>query len=191
MKELIIVEDRQIVALYFSRDEQAIARTAEKYGAYCGSIAGNILQNEQDTEECLNDTWLSAWNSIPPKRPENLAAYLGKITRLHAIDRWRALHARKRGGDSVTLALEELEEVLPSGNNPEQAALTEELSRTIHEFLSSLPTTERNLFLCRYWYFDGIAAISKNFGFRENTTKTKLYRIRRKLQRFLQKEGLL
>lgn len=185
------MEDKQIVALYFSRDEQAIAQTAEKYGGYCGSIAGNILQDEQDTEECLNDTWLSAWNSIPPKQPENLATYLGKLTRFHAIDRWRALHSRKRGGDSVTLALEELEEVLPSGNNPEQVALTEELSRAIHAFLSSLPTVERNVFLCRYWYLDGIAAISKSFGFRESKTKTMLYRIRKKLQQFLQKEGYL
>ncbi len=185
------MEDKQIVALYYSRDEQAIAHTAEKYGGYCSSIAKNILQDEQDTEECLNDTWLSAWNSIPPKRPENLAAYLGKLTRSHAIDRWRALHTGKRGGDSVTLALEELEEALPSGSDPEQAVLTDELFQTIHTFLSSLPAAERNVFLCRYWYLDGIAAISRNFGFRESKTKTMLYRIRKKLQRFLQKEGCL
>ena len=185
------MEDRQIIALYWTRDEDAIARTAEKYGGYCGSIARNILQNEQDAEECLNDAWLGAWNSIPPKKPENLAAYLGRLTRSKAIDRWRALHREKRGGDSVTLALDELSEILPAGEDPERSVLQKELAGSVRRFLAELPTVERNVFLCRYWYFDGVDAISENFGFSRSKTKSMLHRIRKKLQRFLQKEGLL
>lgn len=185
------MEDRQIVALYWTRDEQAIIRTQEKYGAYCGSIAQNILQNAQDAEECLDDAWLSAWNSIPPAKPENLATYLGKLTRHHAIDRWRGLHTKKRGGDSVTLALEELEEVLPADDSPEETVLREETKRTIRSFLATLSTTERNVFLCRYWYFDGIAEIGKSFGFSQSKTKSMLHRIRKKLKQFLQKEEML
>lgn len=185
------MEDRQIIDLYFARDEAAIARTAEKYGGYCGAIARNILNNEQDTEECLNDAWLGAWNSIPPKRPENLATYLGRLTRTRAIDRWRAVRTEKRGGGSVTLALEELAEVLPSEENPEAELLQKELAQAINGFLVGLSVTERNVFLCRYWYFDDLAAISASFGFSRSKTKSMLHRIRKKLRAYLQKEGLL
>lgn len=113
------MDDRQIIELYFQRDPDAIDRSAEKYGRYCGHIARNILNNEQDAEECVNDAWFSAWNSIPPQRPEHLGAYLGKLTRSKAIDRWRAQHRRKRGGSSADLALDELSELLPSGESPE------------------------------------------------------------------------
>ena len=185
------MEDRQILDLYWARDEAAIARTAEKYGGYCGSIARNVLHSEQDAEECVNDAWLGAWNSIPPKRPENLAAYLGRLTRSKAIDRWRALHREKRGGDSVSLAVEELEEVLPAADDPERSVLQKELAQTVNRFLADLPVTERSVFLCRYWYFDDLAAISASFGFSRSKTKSMLHRIRKKLQSYLQKEGLL
>ena len=185
------MEDRQIIELYWSRDETAIARTAEKYSGYCGLIARNILQNEQDAEECVNDAWLGAWNSIPPKRPENLPAYLGRLTRSKAIDRWRAIHREKRGGDRVTLAVEELSEVLPAGDDPEQSVLQRELAQTVNRFLAGLPVTERSVFLCRYWYFDDLAAISASFGFSRSKTKSMLHRIRKKLQQFLKEEGLL
>ena len=185
------MEDRQILELYWARREEAISRTEEKYGAYCGTIARNILQNEQDAEECLNDAWLSAWNSIPPKRPENLAAFLGKLTRCRAIDRWRALHTEKRGSDCVTLALEELEEVLPAKGDPEQSLLSRELAQTINGFLSELGSTERNLFLCRYWYFDSVAELAENFHFSRSKVKSTLFRTRGKLRSYLQKEGLL
>lgn len=185
------MEDRQIVELYWAREESAIARSAEKYGGYCGSIARNILHSEQDVEECLDDTWLAAWNSIPPKRPGNLASYLGKLTRSRAIDRWRRDRAEKRGGDSVTLALEELAELLPGGDEPEGELLHRELTESINDFLRELPARERNVFLCRYWYLDGIAAIGESFGFSESKVKSMLHRTRKKLQTHLRKEGLL
>ncbi len=185
------MEDRQIIELYWTRSEAAIERTAEKYGGYCGAIARNILQNEQDAEECVNDVWLRAWNSIPPHRPENLATYLGKLTRRKAIDRWRAEHSGKRGGGRVPLALEELEGVLPLGDDPERELQQRELTRAVNAFLAELPETERNVFLCRYWYFDGIADIGSRFGFTQSKVKSMLYRTRRKLQQYLLKEELL
>lgn len=185
------MEDRQIIELYWKRDEAAIARTAERYGGYCGMIARNVLQSEQDAEECLDDAWLAAWNSIPPQKPENLAAYLGKLTRRKAIDRLRALRREKRGGTAVDLALEELEDVLPAGDDPEDAALRKELAEAVNRFLATLSATERNVFLCRYWYFDGIEAIGASFGCSQSKVKSMLHRTRNKLRKFLQKEGLV
>lgn len=185
------MEDRKILDLYWARKEDAITETAKKYGGYCGSIARNILRNEQDAEECLDDAWLSAWNSIPPKRPENLAAFLGRLTRSKAIDRWRARHTEKRGGDSVTLALEELTEVLPAKDDPERSVLSRELAQTVNGFLGGLGQTERNVFLCRYWYFDSVPEIAENFRFTQSKVKSMLFRTRKKLRQYLQKEGLL
>lgn len=185
------MEDIEIIALYWARNEDAITRTAEKYGRFCGSIARNVLQNPEDAEECVNDTWLSAWNSIPPRQPENLAAFLARLTRNRAIDRWRAQRSEKRGGGSVALALEELSEVLPGGEEPARRLEQQELIRSLNRFLATLPETERNVFLCRYWYLDGIAAISASFGFSGSKVKSMLHRTRKKLRQALQKEGLL
>lgn len=185
------MEDREILSLYLARDEAAITQTAEKYGGYCGSIANNILQNEQDAEECLDDAWLAAWNSIPPQQPENLAAFLGKITRRKAIDRWRRARCQKRGEGSVPAVLDELANCIPAGDSPEQALQHKELSQAIERFLSTLPVTERSVFLCRYWYFDSLASICGSFGFSQSKVKSMLHRTRKKLQQFLQKEELL
>ena len=185
------MEDKDIIGLYRAREEAAISRTAEKYGGYCGSIARNILENEEDVEECLNDAWLGAWNTIPPKEPENLATYLGKLTRNRAIDLRRSRTRVKRGGDTVTLALEELRDCIPGGSDPERAVLGQELTRALNRFLGTLPATERSVFLCRYWYLDDIAAIGSSFGFRQSKVKSMLHRTRTKLRTYLQKEGLL
>ncbi len=185
------MEDKAIVALYFQRNTDAIRQSAERYGNYCKAIARNILQNEQDEEECVNDALLSAWNSIPPNRPENLGAYLGKLTRGKAIDRWRSLRREKRGGSSVTLALEEIAEVIPAGGGPEQELFRKELTRAIHRFLDSLGETERNVFLCRYWYFEEIGGICASFNFSRSKVESMLHRTREKLKRFLQKEELI
>lgn len=185
------MEDKQILDLYWARDEAAIRRSAEKYGGYCGSIAQNILHSREDSEECLNDTLLAAWYSIPPKRPDNLAAFLGRITRSKAIDRWRSQKRKKRGGDAVTLALEELEEVLPGSSDPERQLLQREQLLAVRRFIAALPPTERNLFLCRYWYFDGIDALSASFGFSKSKVNSMLHRIRMKLKTQLREEGLL
>lgn len=185
------MEDRQIIELYFERNPDAVDRSAEKYGGYCARIARNILNNEQDAEECVNDAWLSAWNSIPPRRPEHLGAYLGKLTRSRAIDRWRAQHREKRGGSTADLALDELSEVLPSGDSPEGELLRKELARTVNGFLAALPETERSVFLCRYWYFEEISQICERFGFSRSKVHSMLHRTRNKLKQFLQKEELL
>ncbi len=185
------MDDQNIMDLYWERNAAAIDRTAEQYGSYCTAIARNILQNEEDAEECVNDTWLGAWNSIPPKRPENLGAYLGKLTRSKAIDRWRARHREKRGGWTVTLALEEIAEVIPSNASLEGELLKQELIQTINRFLDTLPETERNVFLCRYWYFEEITDVCERFGFSRNKTNLMLHRTRNKLRKFLKQEDLL
>lgn len=185
------MEDGTIIALYWARNAEAIDRTAEKYGSYCAAIARNILQNEEDAEECVNDTWLSAWNSIPPKRPGNLATYLGKLTRSRAIDRWRAQNSKKRGGGTVPLALEELAELIPGRSSPERAVLQEELVQAINRFLAGLPKEARMIFMLRYWFFTDIEEISARFGFSYSKVKSILHRTRSKLRLFLQKEDLL
>lgn len=185
------MEDTSIVDLYFQRNQQAIAETAAKYGGYCSVVASNLLSCPEDTEEIVNDTWLAAWNSIPPKRPENLGAYLGKLTRSKAIDRWRTQHREKRGGSAVPLALEEIAELIPGNNGPEQEVLNKDLIRAINRFLASLSEAERNVFLCRYWYFEEISGICRRLGFSRSKVDTMLHRTRNKLRKFLQKEDLL
>lgn len=185
------MEDKAILELYFARSEEAIAETAAKYGGYCYSIAYNILSDAQDSEESVSDTWLAAWNSIPPRRPAILATFLGKITRHFAIDRWRARGAQKRGGGEITLALEELEECADSSRGPEQLLARRELAGLINRFLESLPETERNVFLCRYWYLYSVEQIAAGFRFSRSKTASMLHRTRGKLRRLLEEEGVL
>lgn len=184
------MEDQKILDLYFQRSEQAIVETDAKYGGYCYSIAYNILANKEDSEESVSDTYMAAWNTIPPRRPNFLNAFLAKITRHLSIDRWRKRSARKRGGGEMILALEELENCVDVHNTEtdfEQA----ELTRVLNEFLSSLPETERNVFLCRYWYLDSIQTISACTGFTHSKVTSMLYRTRNKLRKLLSEEGYL
>lgn len=183
------MEDKEIISLYWKRDERAIAESSEKYGGYCRSIAGQILSDLEDAEECVNDTWLGAWNSIPPHFPDILSAFLGKITRRVALKRRRSRNADKRGGGVVELALEELRESVPAGQSAEDALTERELPRLIDAFLDALPDAEQRVFVCRYWYLDSIADIGKRFGFTESKVKSMLYRTRRKLRDCLRKEG--
>ena len=185
------MEDKHILELYWERNPTAIDQTVKQHGKYCAAIARNILENEADVEECVNDALLAAWSSIPPKRPENLGAYLGKLTRSKAIDRWRALRREKRGGSAVSLAWEEIEEVIPDGTGLEDAVLKQELVQAVRHFLASLSETERNVFLCRYWYFEEISTLCTRFGFTRSKVHSMLHRTRNKLKRFLQKEDLL
>lgn len=184
------MEDHAIVELYFARAEEAISETAAKYGGYCYSIAYNILNDREDSEESVSDTYLAAWNAIPPRRPAILATFLGKITRHLAIDRWRARSAQKRGGGEVILALEELEECADSSRSPEQLLARRELGSLLNRFLESLPETERHVFLCRYWYLYSVAEIASAFGFSQSKTASMLHRTRGKLRKLLEKEGL-
>lgn len=181
------MNDEQIIRLYFARSEEAITRTAEKYGAYCHAIAYRILRDPEDSEECVNDTYLRAWHTIPPQRPQRLAAFLGKLTRNLSIDRCRHATAEKRGGGELTAALNELEFCVSSGGDPaEELALTDILDR----FLASLSTQNRKIFLRRYWYVSSVREIADEYGLSESRVKMSLLRSRRQLKAVLEKEGL-
>ena len=185
------MEDKTIVDLFWTRSENAISETDKKYGRYCRSIAHNILSNDEDAEECVNDTWLGAWNSIPPHRPAVLSTFLGKLTRRISLNRWKAQHAQKRGGGEIAIALEELSEIVPASGGVEEELEGKELSAAINVFLSTLPETERDVFVCRYWFLTSITDISRIFRFSQSKTKSTLYRTREKLKRFLSEEGFL
>lgn len=184
------MEDLQIVDLYFDRNESAIDETERKYGKYLYTIANNILSSNRDSEEAVNDTYLGAWRSIPPHRPERLNTYLGKITRRVSLEKWKAYHAQKRGGGEVILALEELGECIPGGETPEQAIEMKELTARINCFLKMLPDTEQKVFINRYWYLTPVKRIAGDFGYSESKVKSMLSRTRGKLKAYLQKEGI-
>lgn len=185
------MEDERIVELFWQRDERALAETESKYGSYCRATAQTVLSDGQDAEECVNDAYLDVWNRIPPHRPTVLRAFLGKIVRHIAIDRLRKRNARKRGGGEVFLALDELEECVPDRNGVEQEVQRNELAQGINDFLTSLPETERRVFLRRYWYMDSVEQLSERFGFSESKVKTMLYRTREKLRAYLTEHDLL
>lgn len=185
------MKDEGIVALYWERSESAIAETSKKYGNYCYTIAYNILADAEDAHESVNDTYLEAWNRMPPHRPAVLATFLGKITRRISIDKWRKRTAEKRGGGEIRLVLDELSECISSGQNVEHEIEAEELARIIDKFVMSLPARERRVFICRYWYLDSIADIAKRFGFSQSKVKMTLHRQRKKLLNYLEREAYL
>ena len=185
------MEDHEIIRLYWDRDETAIRATDEKYGAYCTAIARNILASREDAEECVSDTWLRAWNAMPPHRPSILATFLGKLTRRLSIDRWRARSAAKRGGGEVILALEELENCVADTKDMASDYDRKELAGAYNAFLGTLPETERRVFLCRYWYLEPIDSIAAKFGFSRSKVTSMLHRTRGKLRTQLVKEGYL
>lgn len=184
------MEDQGIIQLFFDRSEQAIEETDKKYGGLCFSIAYNVLDNREDSEESVSDTYLAAWNTIPPRRPNFLNAFLAKMTRHISIDRWRKRSAKKRGGGEIILALEELEDCVDA-QRVESEFAKKELTRVLNQFLLSLPETERNVFLCRYWYLDSIQTISQVSGFSQSKVTSMLYRLRGKLRKILTEEGYL
>ena len=186
-----MLEDTQIVNLFFIRSEEALRETDRKYGHFCFKIAWNILENQEDAEESVSDTYLSAWNSIPPTRPAFLAAFLAKITRHISLDRWRKNAADKRGGGETAVALEELEECISGGSDPEAQLRAKELRGALNRFLDGLPQRERVLFVSRYWYLRSVKQMAEETGLSESSVKTQLFRTREKLRRFLDKEGLL
>lgn len=185
------MEDGQIVELYWSRSERAISETAAKYGSYCFSIARNILENREDSEECVNDTYMAAWNAMPPHRPVLLSTFLGKLTRRISINRWKAQHRDKRGSGEISLALEELAECVPAPEDTEAAVETGELLRAVNGFLSTLPEAERDVFVSRYWFMAPLAQISRRSRFSQSKIKSMLFRTRGKLREHLRREGLI
>lgn len=185
------MEDREIVELYWKRDEAAIRETAQKYGGYCYAIAYNILRNAEDAKEGVNDAYMNAWNSMPPHRPEALSAFMGKVTRFVCLKRWRAFRAQKRGGGESALVYEELSDCIPDATEIDSAMQAREIAKVIDHFLETLPAVQRRVFVCRYWYFDSVASIGERFGFSESKVKSMLFRLRMKLMNRLKKEGIL
>ena len=183
------MDDNRIVALYWERDEQAISETATKYGTYCLQISLNILHNMQDAEECVNDTYLRAWNSIPPQKPLKLGAFLGKITRHLSLDRYKALTAEKRKGDNFNMSLEELSECLSSGEFEADIG-ARAIGEAINGFLQKEFSTARKIFVCRYFYGDSIEDICHRFHMTESKVKSSLFRSRSRLRAHLEKEGI-
>ena len=184
------MEDSRIISLYWARSEQAITETDKKYGAYCRRIADNILNDRQDSEECVNDTWLRAWNAMPPQRPSKLAAFLGTIARNLALDRWRESRTKHRGGGQVELALEELAECISSRDGEERWMEELVLTEVLNRFLTILPQESRIIFLRRYWYLCPVKEIARSMGVSENKVKMSLMRSRNKLRELLEKEGI-
>ncbi len=185
------MDDKQIIELYNERSETAISETANKYGRYCYHIAYNILYNAQDSEECVNDTYLKTWETIPPQCPNKLSVFLGKITRNLALNRYKYYTREKRGGGQTFLALDELSECIPAVDNTEQATDEQELIDVLNRFLRSLPTEKRIIFLRRYWYLSSIKEIADDFGISESKVKMTLLRTRNALQQVLEKEGIV
>ena len=183
------MDDKSIVDLYFSRNEEAITQTDKKYGHYCYSIAYNILTSKEDAEESVSDTYMTTWRLIPPRRPSVLSTFLGKITRHISIDRWRERVATKRGGGEVPLALEELNDCISGMQDVEMEYERKEILNAYVKFLDALPATERRVFLCRYWYVESIETIADKFDFSESKVKTMLHRTRAKLRKQFAKEG--
>lgn len=185
------MEDNQIVTLYWERNELAIRATDVKYGRYCYAISYHILASKEDAEESVNDTYWAAWERIPPHRPSVLSAFLSKLTRRISLNKWRDRTAEKRGGGEVPLALDELSECIPGGQDVEQTVARNELNTAIRRFLAALPNTERDVFVCRYFLLVPMVEISERFGFSESKTKSMLFRTRGKLRKHLQEEGLI
>ena len=183
------MEDHKIIELYFQRNTDAIKETDDRYGSYCFAIANNILHNNEDSEECVNDTWLNAWNAIPPQKPTILRMFLAKITRNLSFNRFEARNAEKRGGGEIHLVLDELAECIANESDTENEYLAKELEEIIRVFVRELPEKEGNIFIRRYFYTEPITMISKRYGMTDNYVMVILSRIRKKLKVRLEKEG--
>lgn len=182
------MEDCQIIDLYFDRSERAISATSEKYGGYLSVIARNILHSDQDTEECVNDTYLHAWNAIPPTRPTALRVWLGRVTRNLSLDRWKRARAQKRGGEETELLLEELELCVSAPHSTEKILEDQELASLISGFLRNLSQDNRVIFVRRYWYGDDLAQIAARLRCGEGKVKSSLFRTRNALRAFLEQQ---
>ena len=184
------MEDSAIIDLYWAREERALTESDSKYGGMCRTIAFNILRDRWDSEECVNDTWLRAWNTMPPQRPGVLSAFLSRITRNLSLDRYKAARAAKRGGGQLPVALEELGDCVPTVGSVEETIELRELTRILDSFLRELPEKEACVFLRRYWYVDSTHDIAVRYEMAEGSVKSTLYRVRNKLRQRLEREGV-
>ena len=183
------MEDAEIVELYWARDEDAITQTKTKYGAYLNRVAYNILADREDSQECVSDTLLAAWRSMPDNRPKNLRTYLGKITRQVSIDLYRRRNRMKRYASEYAISLEELGDSFTDGRTPEDELNARLLTETVNRFLRTLPDEARNTFIGRYYFFDSVKNVARYCGMSESKCKSMLYRTRQSLKVYLQKEG--
>lgn len=183
------MEDNEIVELYFSRNDRATLATAEKYGGYCMAIAKNILGCSEDAEECVNDTYLRAWNTIPPHQPRELRAFLGKITRNLAFNRYKSARAEKRGGGEIALVLDELSECVSGSEDVNGEIDRKELIKELDLFVSGLSEQKRSIFIRRYWYADSVEDIAKEHKITRAAAAKTLERLRRQLSEYLKERG--
>lgn len=179
------MNDNGIIQLYWDRNDQAISVTSEKYGRYCKAIARNILNSEEDAEECVNDTYLNAWNSMPTHWPKQLSTFLGKITRNLSFNRYRRSHAEKRGGGEMAIVLNELADCVSDLDTPERIIDRQELAGAINSFVKGLPLRKRNIFVRRYWYAEPVSDIAKDCGMPQATVSKTLERTRKQLKAYL------
>jgi RNA polymerase sigma-70 factor (ECF subfamily) len=184
------VDDAAIIELYWTRSESAINETAKKYGVYCKKVAMNILNNQEDSEECVNDTYHKTWDAIPPQRPELFSSFLGRITRNISLNRYKAQRTAKRGGGEVELLLDELEDCIPSNRSVEAEYEAGCVTKAIEDFLYLAGKEIRLVFVRRYWYADSISAISERYSISKSNVKTILHRTRVKLREHFEKEGI-
>ena len=188
------MNDERIVDLYWERSEEAIAQTKKKYEKYCRKVSYGILQNHEDADECVNETYLRAWNSIPPARPAKLSTFLGKITRNLSLNLCEKKNTQKRGSGQAEIAWEELESCFSDGFDPHdtvvQSQESEQIVQILNDFLGGLKKEHRMIFVSRYWHLNSIEHIADNFGLSESNVKQILFRTRAKLKSTLQKEGI-
>lgn len=185
------MKDDAIIELYFQRDESAITESDIKYGAYCRTIAGNILWSREDTEECMNDTWFRAWNAIPPTRPSVLKLFFAKIIRNISFDKYKKSNAQKRGGGEIDIALSELEDCISSRTSVEDEVNAKALESSVNRFLDTLPVKERNIFLRRYFYVEKAVEIARRYDITPSNVSVILSRTREKLKKHLTDDGYL
>ena len=183
------MEDQQIIALYFQRQEQAIQETDRKYGRLCHGIAVNVLSDRQDSEECVNDTYLGLWNAIPPQKPERFSAFVARVTRNLALKRFDHVNAQKRNPVAVR-SLEELGECVSGRESVETEVEARRLKELLDAFLWAQDEERRNIFLLRYWYFESIDGICRRTGYSRSKIKSMLFHTRKKLRAYLEKEGV-
>lgn len=185
------MEDCKIIRLYWGRSEEAIAETKEKYGRYCYTISYNILENHQDAEECVSDTWLRAWNSMPPQKPKCLKAFLGAITRNLSLNRRTGWEAARRGRGQTALALEELQDCIPAPGRVEEAMEEKLVLEILNQFLKEMKKEKRQIFVERYWYLKPVKEIAAGHGISESKAVSILFRLRKELKKCLEKEGVV
>lgn len=180
-----------ITQMFWNKEEEAVAKAMESYAHYCHKIALNILDNREDSEECVNEAFLKAWESIPPNKPESFAGYIGKLTRNFAIDLYRKKQSEKRGGGQVPLVLEELSECVGGGKDIDENLRYKELTAALNEFLKALPKLKRNICVMRYSRLEPVSDIAEKLGVKESYVLTTLSRTRKKLKQYLEKRGLI